>query len=160
MDEGLALFNYYPDVDMDGFGDPNTPLNTCATSAPSGYVLDNTDCDDTNPMANPNINETWDGVDNDCNGMIDDGLVGTENIAQMDVEIFPNPATNHLNISMDYQGTVIMKIMNAQGQLVNESTVLFNQNHQVQLTYPSGLYLIQASNDEGELLFVERFLKW
>ena len=42
-DEGL-LTTYYADVDGDGFGDANTATQAC--SAPGGYVIDATDCDD------------------------------------------------------------------------------------------------------------------
>jgi hypothetical protein len=31
------------------------------------------DCDDTSPLAHPGATETCDGVDNDCNGVVDDG---------------------------------------------------------------------------------------
>src|SRR5262245_36567117 len=48
------------DGDEDGFGD--------------GCVLGE-DCDDSDPAVNPNAPEVCDGVDNDCNESIDDGLV-------------------------------------------------------------------------------------
>ena len=46
---------YYQDVDGDGFGDINTTI--LAASKPNGYVIDNTDCDDTN--INVNQAPTW-----------------------------------------------------------------------------------------------------
>ncbi|MEC4004805.1 YDG domain-containing protein, partial [Flavobacterium sp. SUN052] len=42
----LPNFTYYADNDNDGFGDINNSIFTC--SSIPGYVLDNTDCDDTN----------------------------------------------------------------------------------------------------------------
>lgn len=42
---------YYPDADGDGYG-ANTPT-TIVCANPIGYVLDNTDCDDTNAAINP-----------------------------------------------------------------------------------------------------------
>jgi|GEM_PF-3200486 len=51
-DEGL-LTTYYKDADGDGFGNPNEFLQAC--SAPTGYVNNNTDCNDSNAAIHPNI---------------------------------------------------------------------------------------------------------
>ncbi len=74
VDEGLSN-TYYADSDGDGYGDPNNSTTAC--SAPSGYVLDDTDCDDTDAGINPSATEVCDGIDNDCNGQVDEGLSNT-----------------------------------------------------------------------------------
>ena len=61
---------YYKDADADGYGDPNEFVLSC--SQPGGYVIDNTDCDDSSDEFNPNAVEICDGLDNDCDGDIDD----------------------------------------------------------------------------------------
>jgi len=61
---------YYLDADSDTYGDPNNSTSVC--EQPTGYVLDNTDCDDTNANTNPTGTETCDGADNNCNGAIDE----------------------------------------------------------------------------------------
>ncbi|MFP4601237.1 MAG: MopE-related protein [Persicimonas sp.] len=69
VDEGVKD-TFYADVDDDGFGDPNETTEAC--SPPSGYVSDDTDCDDTDGDVNPGMSEMCtDGVDNDCDGHID-----------------------------------------------------------------------------------------
>lgn len=47
----LAEQTYYADSDGDGYGDPNQPIQDCG--APTGYVENNLDCDDTNPNIYP-----------------------------------------------------------------------------------------------------------
>ncbi|HRG21825.1 MAG TPA: S8 family serine peptidase [Saprospiraceae bacterium] len=42
---------YYADTDNDGFGDPMGDTRYCSAT---GFVLDNTDCDDSNATLNPN----------------------------------------------------------------------------------------------------------
>ncbi|MBT5807844.1 hypothetical protein HOI18_01050 [Candidatus Uhrbacteria bacterium] len=74
VDEGLS-FTYYLDSDTDGYGDASYPDTTC--SPLSGYVLDSTDCDDTDPAINPGATEVCDYVDNDCDSAIDEGLLTT-----------------------------------------------------------------------------------
>ncbi|MCB9744522.1 MAG: hypothetical protein H6741_10870 [Alphaproteobacteria bacterium] len=61
---------WYADGDGDGYGDAGASLFAC--DQPSGYVLDDTDCDDGDGGANPGASEACDGVDNDCNGTVDD----------------------------------------------------------------------------------------
>ncbi len=75
IDEGLAVMTYYVDSDGDGFGDTNISIDTCL--AISGYVIDDTDCNDNDASIFPGAAEVCDGLDNDCNNLIDDGLTVT-----------------------------------------------------------------------------------
>lgn len=74
IDEGLAVNFYYFDFDEDGFGNVEMEYVTCLATPPVGYVTNNMDCDDSNEMINPDVAEICDGLDNDCNGLMDDGL--------------------------------------------------------------------------------------
>ena len=61
------LTEWYADVDLDGFGDANDVLASC--TQPSGYILDDQDCDDADAQSNPIMAEICgDGVDNNCDG--------------------------------------------------------------------------------------------
>ncbi|MEL6344120.1 MAG: MopE-related protein, partial [Myxococcota bacterium] len=57
---------WYADTDADGYGDSANTTNACAQ--PTGYLADNTDCDDTSNAVNPGATETCDGTDNNCSG--------------------------------------------------------------------------------------------
>lgn len=80
IDEDCGTINtYYLDADGDGYGDPNQ--STEDTSQPSGYVLDNTDCNDSDSSINPGAEEICgDGIDNDCDNLIDEGCDGTADL--------------------------------------------------------------------------------
>jgi len=47
----VMLLTWYEDADNDGFGNIN--VSTAAATQPSGYVADDTDCDDTDPLEFP-----------------------------------------------------------------------------------------------------------
>jgi len=66
-----SLFSYYyADADGDGFGNPFNAIFSC--SAPTGYVSDNTDCNDLDVNINTNATEICDSIDNNCDGQIDE----------------------------------------------------------------------------------------
>jgi hypothetical protein len=67
---------WYPDTDGDGFGDPDGEVVVQCTE-PDGHALDSSDCDDTNPTANPDEIERCNGVDDNCNGVTDEHLTLT-----------------------------------------------------------------------------------
>ena len=57
------LLSYYLDSDGDGFGSPD--FETIVCEPPTGYILDDTDCDDTDADIFPNAPEICDGMDTD-----------------------------------------------------------------------------------------------
>ena len=63
----------YPDMDADGFGDPRAPRESCDGSVPAGYAANRLDCDDANPVIHPGAFEVCNGIDDECNGTMDDG---------------------------------------------------------------------------------------
>jgi len=75
IDENSAVDapTWYRDADEDGYGDPAISIPLCGSL--SGYVADNTDCDDTRPSVNPDAFEYCDSRDNNCNGNVDENAV-------------------------------------------------------------------------------------
>jgi hypothetical protein len=63
---------FYRDNDSDGFGNP--AISTQACGVPSGYVINNADCDDANAAVRPGAAEGCNQVDDDCDVQIDEGL--------------------------------------------------------------------------------------
>ena len=61
---------WYLDDDDDGFGDDDEQEEAC--EQPSGYVSDNTDCDDDDDDVNPDADEECDDIDNDCDDEVDE----------------------------------------------------------------------------------------
>jgi hypothetical protein len=61
---------WYPDFDGDGFGDGTQGLSAC--SAPANYIADALDCDDTRSAVNPSATEVCNGLDDNCDGNLDD----------------------------------------------------------------------------------------
>jgi hypothetical protein len=61
---------FYRDADADGYGKPALTVQRC--SAPSGYVSNATDCRDADPAVNPGATELCDGIDNNCDLVVDD----------------------------------------------------------------------------------------
>jgi uncharacterized delta-60 repeat protein len=91
VDEGFAPTTYYEDNDSDGFGNPVVSQVACIQ--PAGYVTDNTDCNDADNTINPGVAELCDGIDNNCNTLIDDGA-GSIYFEDADSDGYGNPASS------------------------------------------------------------------
>lgn len=76
VDENAVI--RYRDADGDGFG---TDLDVILACGPvSGYVNNSADCDDGNPDVNPGMIEICDGLDNNCDGEVDNGLCNIDGV--------------------------------------------------------------------------------
>jgi len=87
VDEGVQS-TFYADVDDDGYGDPSSSTDSC--SAPSGYVSDNSDCDDSDGIVRPGAVEVCDLIDDDCDGIVDDSCISEGDV--IITELMNNPA--------------------------------------------------------------------
>jgi hypothetical protein len=63
---------WHADADADGHGAAGGATQVSCTQ-PAGYVASADDCDDTDPAIHPGATETCNGIDDDCNTVVDDG---------------------------------------------------------------------------------------
>ncbi len=69
---GGPVATYYQDADGDGYGIPGVSVPSC--SPPAGYAANSADCNDTNAGTFPGAAEICNGRDDDCDGMVDEGI--------------------------------------------------------------------------------------
>lgn len=71
-EEGASgCYAVYQDNDFDGYGDPKTEACLCSDS-PGGLSANPDDCNDNDNKINPNVMESCDKLDNDCDGELDE----------------------------------------------------------------------------------------
>ncbi|GAA4296953.1 hypothetical protein GCM10023163_17400 [Aestuariibaculum suncheonense] len=165
VDEGVMI-TYYADNDGDGYGDAGNSIMAC--SAPSGYVSDNTDCDDAKFSVNPGSEEQLNnGVDDDCNPLTDDGTLGIiDNSFMLKISILPNPFYNELNIYFSEQ--LINKVYKVTLYDLLGKRVLSLENQNITgiikikhlERFQQGIYMIKISDKDTEAYIIKRVVKF
>ena len=69
FEEGAGLPQSFEDLDGDGYGDPE---RSSCLSPEDGWAALSGDCDSTDPLIHPEASERCNGVDDDCDGDIDE----------------------------------------------------------------------------------------
>jgi hypothetical protein len=72
--EGLDV---WADLDGDGYGDINSPVNGCDPTNTTPYAFNSEDCNDLEALMFPGGAGTLSGIDNDCNTIIEDDEILT-----------------------------------------------------------------------------------
>lgn len=83
-----AVGTWFTDADGDGYGDPGTEAETCTPG--EGAVQQGEDCDDGDSTVNPGVAENCDGLDTNCDGRPDAGVLGTW-YSDADADGYGNP---------------------------------------------------------------------
>jgi hypothetical protein len=80
-DSDASVWNFgifFNDNDGDGYGSPAYALATCyGANIPSGYSTNSNDCFDSNSNVYPGATEICNGFDDNCDGIVDFGPLGT-----------------------------------------------------------------------------------
>lgn len=105
IDEGVEN-TYYYDGDGDGYGDDDQTIQAC--SAPDEtYVEGGGDCDDTEFASNPGMSEICDGLDNNCDELIDpDNSAGAHQYQDADGDGYGDPDVKGASTCDDVEGYV------------------------------------------------------
>lgn len=114
IDEGLLLTTFFADADEDGFGSSNSIVQACL--APPGFVPNNLDCNDASEDVFPGAQGTGEGLDNDCNGIVegeelatcpgDFNLDGSITVADLLTFLGDFGCTNNCLSDFNYDGIV------------------------------------------------------
>lgn len=142
-DNSVVFATFYEDTDGDTYGDPATGQDFCLIPTEL-FVANGDDCDDTNATINPAAVEVWEnGIDDDCNPNTMDVSV-TETKAHS-YNVFPNPVTDRITLSLTSTDFNTMEIFNSLGALVHSSNVIGSQSIIDVSVFPAGYYVVRVN---------------
>lgn len=74
IDDNCEDCTGYADNDNDSYGNDNDTIIAQYCIMPAGYVLDNTDCNDSDASVHPGAIELLNNIDDNCDGQFDEGF--------------------------------------------------------------------------------------
>lgn len=76
IDDNLVFVIYYVDQDIDGYG--TSESDTLCQAPTVGFATETGDCDDADANINPGVTEAFNGIDDNCDGVIDEDMIDTD----------------------------------------------------------------------------------
>ncbi len=135
---GAAGTWYHVDNDDDGFGDANG--DSIATfNPPAGYVFNALDCNDSNNNIFPGAPEYCNGIDEDCDGVIDNGLIPEVEIAAGGPTTFCSGG--NVTLTATHTGTSV--------QWKKNGVTITGATSDVYTAYLNGNYTCEVTGDCG-----------
>ncbi len=162
IDENVGAI-WYADADGDGYGNASASVQSC--TQPSAFVVNSTDCNDSNSAIYPNATEIANGLDDDCDGVVDDstnvssvkpvfGDMDGERSGKIQFALYPNPADEVLNIVFAGDEWVLgsVEIFNPIGQRILTQDIQVAPGKEVVLRtkhFPQGNYFLMFRRADG-----------
>jgi len=125
--------------------------------APSDFVTNFDDCDDTNAAISPGVIEIpRNNIDEDCDGM--DGLVSTNEELRNLIKVYPNPILDFVQIDIQNLVFYDFKIYNRQGILIRTQKITSSSTNVNVEKLNEGLYCYMLF-EEGQLISSGKLVK-
>jgi uncharacterized delta-60 repeat protein len=133
IDEDVKITFYY-DSDADGYGDINTTTLACA--APARYVSTAGDCNDANAAIKPGATEVCDGIDNNCDGQVDEDCNNKPLLNITSATVYESKGSVQLTVTLSRRvpGGVTVNYATVEGTARTRST----KNNPADFTAQSG----------------------
>jgi hypothetical protein len=166
VDEGCAV--YYRDADGDGYGLWDQQIR--AMSPPAGYTSVGGDCNDADLSIHPGAMEVCNGLDDNCNGSIDESCVSgsaagrnaqpTERKSAIEpfefkITAYPNPSDNLFNLQLEGDGSkgkITVRVYNYLGRLVEvKDNLSVGQLIKIGAGYSNGAYVLEATQGRNKI---------
>jgi len=169
VDEGCQVF--YRDADADGFGLWNLQIRDM--TQPTRYTTIGGDCDDANANIHPVATEFCNGINDDCDGLTDEGCPGASanmraeqkeaiNVVDLSITANPNPTNNIFTVRLEGDrkyGKISLRIMTQLGEIKETKNNLeVGQSIKLGAGYKAGVYFIEVT--QGKNKKVIKVVKW